>query len=409
MIYNLRQKMIWICCTSVVVVFALIFAAIYAIGTRMLNNNLDMIADRISEGNGVFRPFDQDNPMPPGMDRYPDFFTDETPFSTRFFTVWVTDEGTIVGANLESVSSVIKEDAYAYAERALSREKERGWQENYRYKIFDTAKGAGIVFVDGSVNRATTRALVLTAAAVLIGCLLIIFVVIVVASKRVVRPIARSYEKQRQFVTDANHELKTPLTLILTNVDIVEQELGHNEWLEDIRTEGQRMSGLVGQLTALSRLDEDRVPVQKENFSLSEVCRDAISEFIPLIDSKGLAWTACIPPEIALCGDEGAIHHLITILIDNAVKYCDPAGEICLTLSTRWQNRLVLENSCANVDALELDRLFDRFYRADRARTAGSSFGIGLSIAKSIAENHGGDIKAYKAGPGRIGFRVSLK
>ncbi len=409
MIYNLRRKMIWICCVSIAAVFAMIFVAIYGVGTHLLNTNMDMMADRISDGNGVFRPFDNDNPMPPGMDRFPDFFTEETPFSTRFFTVWIAEDGKIVGSNLESVSSVTEADATRYAEEVLRKGNERGWQENFRYKVFEAPRGSGIVFVDGSMNRATTRSLLITSAAVLIGCLIVIFVVIVLVSKRVVRPIAQSYEKQKQFVTDANHELKTPLTLILTNLDIVEQELGHSEWLDDIRAEGQRMSSLVGQLTALSRLDEDQAPMQKTNFSLSEVCRDTISEFTPLIETKGITLTAYIHPEVTINGDEGAIRRLVTILIDNAVKYCDPTGDIFLSLNTKWQKQLVVENSCASVDALELDKLFDRFYRADKARTASNSFGIGLSLAKSIAEKHGGDIKAYKAGPGRIGFRVTMK
>ncbi len=409
MIDTLRKKMVGICCTAVAVVFALIFFAIYILGTRQLNSNMDMMADRICEGNGVFRPFDQENPMAPGMDRFPDFFTAETPFSTRFFTVWIAEDGKIIGVNLDSVSTVTKEAARSYAQAVLSEGDSRGWQENFRYRIFDTARGRGIVFVDGGSNRAITQTLILTSAAVLLGSMLIIFVLIVVVSKRVVRPIAQSYEKQKQFVTDANHELKTPLTLILTNLEIVESELGHSEWLDDIRTEGQRMSSLVGQLTALSRLDEDSTPLLTTEFSFSDVCRDTVAEFTPLIDSKGLTMTAYIQPDLQLRGEEGAIRRLVTILIDNAVKYCDPAGDIYLSAFAKRQTELRVENPCANIDSLELDRLFDRFYRADKVRTAGSSFGIGLSLAKSIAEKHHGEIKAYKAGPGRIGFRVTLK
>ncbi len=409
MIYNLRKKMIWICCSSVVVVFTLIYAAIYIIGNQQLSQNMDMMTDRISEGNGVFRPFDQNNPKPSGMNRFSDFFTEETPFSTRFFTVWIADDGKIIGANLESVSSVSKEDAFQYAREVMQGDAMRGWHGDFRYKVFSAARGIGIVFVDASMNRAMTRTLMWTAAAVLIGCSLIISVIIIVASKRVVQPIARSYEKQKQFVTDANHELKTPLTLILTNLDIVEQELGHSEWLDDIRMEGKRMSDLVGQLTALSRLDEDVPQIPFTDFSLSDVCSDTISEFAPLIDRRSLQLTAYIQPELRLRGDEGAIRRLVTILMDNAVKYCDPGGEIHFSVSGKRQTELVLENSCAGIDHLALEKLFDRFYREDKARTASSSFGIGLSLAKSIVEKHHGDIKAYKAGPGRIGFRVLIK
>ncbi len=409
MIDKLRKKMIAVCCTAVAVVFAIIFGAIYMISHQQLNGNMDMMTDRISEGNGVFRPFDQDNPKPPAMDRFPDYFTEETPFSTRFFTVWTTEEGKIIGVNLDSVSSITTETAQIYANAVILQGNVRGWQNHFRYKVYDTAHGIGIVFVDGSMNRATTQTLILTAAAVLLGSMLIIFMLIVVISKRVVRPIAQSYEKQKQFITDANHELKTPLTLILTNLEIVEEELGHSEWLDDIRTEGHRMSSLVNQLTALSRMDEASTPLPAVEFSISDVYSDTVSEFAPLIEKKGLSMSADIQPDVKLRGEEGDIRRMVTILMDNAVKYCDPSGEICLSLSAKRHIELRIENSCASVDHMELMRLFDRFYRADKARTAGSSFGIGLSLAKSIVEKHHGEIKAYKAGPGRIGFRATFK
>ncbi len=133
MIDALRKKMILICCSAVLVVFALSFGAISIISHQQLSRNMDMMTDRISEGNGVFRPFDQNNPKPPGMDRYPDFFTEETPFSTRFFTVWLAEDGKIIGANLESVSSVSKEDAYEYAQAVIHDGDTRGWMGRYRY------------------------------------------------------------------------------------------------------------------------------------------------------------------------------------------------------------------------------------------------------------------------------------
>ena len=409
MIYTLRKKMIWICGISVVLVFALIFCVIAGLSYRQLNRNMDMMADRISDGNGVFLPFDKDHPKPPGMERNPGFFTAETPFSTRSFTAWLNRSGDILELNLSSVSSVDAADAARFVQKALAEGDKRGWLGEYRYKVFSAGNRRGIVFVDGSMNRATTRNTLFIAAAVMLGCMAVIVAVIVVVSKRVVRPIAESYEKQKQFVTDAAHELKTPLTLILTNADIVESELGKNEWLEDIRCEGYRMSSLVTQLTALSRLDEENAPMEWENFRFSDVCSDTVSEFLPLAQEKGIALNADIAQGLQTQGDEGAIRRLVTILLDNAVKYCDCPGQICLTAQGKRLIELRIENTYAQVDQTQLDRLFDRFYRADKARTPGNSFGIGLSLAQAIAQKHRGEIKAYRAGENSIGFKVTLQ
>ncbi len=409
MINKLRKRMIWISGTALIVVFLIIFAAIYMIGTRQLNTTMDMLTDRISEGGGVFYPFDKDNPRPPDMERFPGFFTEETPFSTRFFVVRFDADQNIIGVNIKSVSSVTEGMAGEYANEVLKKQATRGWKESYRYKLFDTPQGQSIVFVDGSMNRATTRTMLVTSGSVLLGSVAVILLFIILLSRRAVRPMAESYEKQKRFVTDANHELKTPLTLILTNLDILEAEVGANEWLDDIRTEGQRMNTLVNQLTSLSRLDEDQPNLQYTEFSLSETVSDTAAEFAHLIDSRALTKRYEIQPELHYNGDEGAIRHVIAILLDNAVKYCDPCGSISLTLSAKRHPVITVENSCNGVDNIELKRLFDRFYREDKARTASGSFGIGLSLAQSIICQHGGEISAYKAGEGRIGFKVILK
>ncbi len=409
MIHRLRKRMIWICGTALVAVFLIIFALICLIGTRQLNATMDMLTDRISEGGGVFLPFDKDNPRPPGMDRFPGFFTEETPFSTRFFVVRMDAKGNIVGENVDSMSSVSSGDARAYAQAALAKNRTRGWKDDYRYKISDTPWGKTVVFVDGSMNRATTRTMLLTAGSVLVVSMAVILLLILLLSGRAVQPMAESYEKQKQFVTDANHELKTPLTLILTDLDILEAETGKNEWLDDIRAEGRRMSGLVNQLTALSRLDEDQPHMVKSDFLFSEMVKDTVSEFLPLANSRDLRLSANIQIGLHYVGDEGALRRAVAILLDNAVKYCDPAGAITVSVTAGRRLTLTVENTCQNVDQIQLNRLFDRFYRADRARTAGGSFGIGLSLAQSVVQHHNGEISAYKAGPGVIGFKVILK
>lgn len=409
MIDKLRRKMIWVSGAALVAVFLAIFVVIYIIGTQQLNAAMDMLCDRISEDGGSFQPFDKEHPRPPDMERFPDFFTAETPFSTRFFVVRFDENGNAASANTESVSSVTQEEAFEYAAAVREKGGLRGWRGSYRYKIFDAPGGQSVVFVDGSMNRATTRTLLVTSGCVLTGSMGVILLLIVILSRRALQPAAQSYEKQKQFVTDASHELKTPLTLILTNLDILEGETGKNEWLDDIRCEGQRMSALVEQLTALSRLDEDSPRLQLVSFSLSEMAEDTGSEFIPLARERGLTIKSSIQAGVQYTGDEGALRRVVAILLDNAVKYCDPGGCISLSLSAGRHSVITVENTCAEVDSIELNRLFDRFYRADKARTASGSFGIGLSLAQAIIDRSRGEIGAYKAGEGQIGFKIILK
>lgn len=220
--------------------------------------------------------------------------------------------------------------------------------------------------------------------------------------------MAESYEKQKQFITDANHELKTPLTLILSNLDIVEADVGKNEWLDDIRSESERMGLLINQMVTLCRMDESDTPLALADVDLSGVVDDTVSEFEALAADRKKKLTASVEPGVHYRGDEALLRRLAAILLDNAVKYFDAGGEIRVSLRCRHHPVFTVENTYAEVDRLELDRLFDRFYRADKARTFTGSFGIGLSIAQSIAKKHKGSVIAYKK-EGVIGFRAELK
>jgi len=235
-----------------------------------------------------------------------------------------------------------------------------------------------------------------------------VLTLILLLSKRAVKPIAESYAKQKQFITDANHELKTPLTLILANLDIAESELGKNEWLDDIRSEGHRMTELVNQLVALSRMDEENHTLNLSDVLLGRMVADTVSEFEPLAISRGKTIGTNIDTDIIYHGDEALLRRLVGILMDNAIKYCDHGGDIALTLHRGRRIALTVENTYAAVGELELNRLFDRFYRADKARTFKGGYGVGLSMAKAIVENHKGEITAYKKDNTHIGFKVVL-
>ena len=288
-------------------------------------------------------------------------------------------------------------------------QKDRGWISVYRYKVFADGIGSAVVFVDGTMNRSALIQSLLIAGAVLIAAAVVSLSLIALLSGRVVKPIAESYEKQKQFVTDANHELKTPLTLILTNVDIAEAEVGQNEWLSDIRAEGQRMAELVNQLVSLSRMDEEDSPLQLCLVPLSQLAADTTAEFEVLAADQGKRVVTEIEPDRMVLADETLVRRLMGILMDNAVKYCDAGGRISVTLQKRKHTILTVENTYASVDTVELNRLFDRFYRADKARTYAGGFGVGLSIARSIMEKHRGEITAYNKEDAIIGFKVVFK
>lgn len=412
MINRLRRKFILVCAVSIFAVVILVFCGIAVLNVSSMNKTLDTLTDSLSEGKGRFPdsfgdrfPVHGSRPQKPDMD----FITPETRYATRHFTVWIDENGDATHSNTDFIHSITEEDAQEYAHRAVCAQKNRGWISVYRYKVFADGIGSAVVFVDGTMNRSALMQSLLIAGAVLIAAAVVSLSLIALLSGRVLNPIAESYEKQKQFVTDANHELKTPLTLILTNVDIAEAEVGQNEWLSDIRAEGQRMAELVNQLVSLSRMDEEDSPLQLCLVPLSQLAADTTAEFEVLAADQGKRVVTEIEPDRMVLADETLVRRLMGILMDNAVKYCDAGGRISVTLQKRKHTILTVENTYASVDTVELDRLFDRFYRADKARTYAGGFGVGLSIARSIMEKHRGEITAYKKDNASIGFKVVFR
>ncbi len=411
MIYRLRRKFIRICMLSFSIVFLLLFASIYCLTYCQAIASLDMLADVVSENNGDFPTFERSetetqSPFSAGIEP----ITVESPFTTRFFTVRFDASDNLLSADIRSIASVTEDTAEQYARAAVNKGRERGWIGEFRYKVNTTSEGKTVIFIHGTTARRTNQQLLWAAAAVFLIGSVVVLVLIVLISKRAVKPTVESYEKQKQFITDANHELKTPLTLIQANLDIAESEVGKNEWLEDIREEGEQMTELVNRLVTLARMDEERARLEAAPFVLSDTLADTLAAFSSAAEKRKITLTSDIPPLVQYKGNEAAIRQLVSILMDNAVKYCDLSGTITVTLQEHGGRRAVftIENTYQAVDSIELSRLFDRFYRADKARTYGSGFGIGLSIAKAIVEQHHGEIQAQNTGRKTIRFWVKL-
>ena len=198
-----------------------------------------------------------------------------------------------------------------------------------------------MVCISSAMMLDANRAFLTAACLVFVGGSLAVLLLVVLLSKRAVGPVAESYQRQRQFVTDASHELKTPLTLLQANLDILESEAGENPWLSDMKAEAFTMTQLVRRLVDLARLDEE-APLQSSFFDLAQAVWETAAAFLPAAEQSGKRLTWEGPPSLLWKGDEGALRQLVSILLDNAVKYCDPEGPSRWgsrgngTLSSRW-------------------------------------------------------------------------
>ncbi len=406
MIYRLRKKFIKICILSFVGVLGTVLLGIYIFTTINTNSTLDRHADFIMENDGRFPTFESNRP---GGEKphLPDGFNKESPFTTRYFTVKYYPNDRVF-TDIRAVFGVTSEDAEKLAGDVMESGSLSGWKDGYRYKIYHEDDVTTAIFVNGEIIKSTALSFMMNSLGVFGVCGLIIILLIILISKRAVKPAAQNYEKQKQFITDANHELKTPLTLISANLDILENEYGQNEWLSDIREETSQMARLVNSLVSLARTDEENNRLVKCEFSLSDGVADTVSMFEAPISASGKLLKTQINPNVTYNGNEESIRRLTSVLMDNAVKYCDPNGTVTVTLTGGKHPILSVENSFENIKNVELSKLFDRFYRGDRARTYGNGFGIGLSVAKSIVEKHGGSITAQMGGDSTIIFKVKL-
>lgn len=226
----------------------------------------------------------------------------------------------------------------------------------------------------------------------------VVFVIMVVLSERIVRPISESYKKQKRFITDAGHEIKTPLTIINANLDLLEMEIGENESVEEIKSQTKRLTSLTNDLVYLSKMEESENDLIKVEFPLSDLVFETVSTFKALAQTQNKELIINVQPMISFSGNNKAIEQLISILMNNALRYSGEHGKIAVHLfENNKQIQLNVFNTTKEyVSPESLNYVFDRFYRTDSSRNSEKGgFGIGLSVAKAIVEAHNGKIRAY--------------
>ena len=417
MINALRRKFILITMASVCIVFTLIIGVINIVSFSRVRSDMDNVIDYLAQNNGNFQDNrregpPQQNEMEPNDEFRDDFFRaleefklgKETPYSTRYFTV-IIDSNSEATFYMTNIASVSEDDAIVWVNTVLSSGKSTGYFGDYRYRKVATEDGMMIIFVDASSQLGSARNMLWISIIVGISSLAAIFILIVCISKKVVKPIAQSYEKQKQFITDASHELKTPLTIISANNEISEIEHGESDASKAISKQVNRMTTMVKNLTALARLDE-MSGLDSAELNLTSIAIDAAELFRPALITNDRNFDIEIEKDIKIDGDEKLIKQLLAIVLENASKYAKT--HTSFKLFKQGQKVVILaQNDADGIKDEDMSQCFERFYRSSESRASGiEGSGIGLSIAKEIVLKHKGNITAYGDAQGWFNIKI---
>lgn len=432
MIKNLRKRFIFAAMASTFGVLLVIMSILNVANYYRMVSRADETLTELGDNNGKFDSGDfvkkkpdgttdnglasdiktkDDMTQPPDNPerKYGDRFSPETPFQTRYFSVLI-ENGEITSYNLDNIAAVDEEEANTYASDIMKDGSYSGFTDIYRYKLVVNDDGERIIFVDCRQELESFRNTLIYSVGVSLIGFLVVFMLVLFWSKKIFKPVAESYDKQKRFITDASHEIKTPLTIIDANTEVIEMVSGESEWTRNTRDQVKRLTALTNQMVALSRLDENPEPREKAEFNLSDVAYEVIDHFTSLSEVKGKRINADIQNGIIYTGDENSIRQLISILVDNAMKYAVSSESIDITLKRDGRKvRFTLGNLTEGMEEGDQRMLFERFYRPDSSRnseTGGS--GIGLSLAKSIVESHKGKITAKCDRNGYITFQIIL-
>lgn len=389
MIRQLRRRFIAVSMAAITAVLLILMLGVNLANVLRVNSNADELLTLLSENEGAFPDGNQPHKLLP--------FSAETPFETRYFTVLLGSNGQPLHTNAGHIAAVTADTAVQYAQRAAASGRTEGYMSVYKYRRVEKADGTLYIFLNRERELSTVRSFFASSVYISLAGLAAVFLLLLLFSRRAIRPWAENYARQKQFITDASHELKTPLTIIDANTEVLELESGENEWTASIKNQVARLSSLTDSLTALCRMEEADSGRRAVDFSLSDAVRETLEPFEAPALCAGKVLRVTVENGITLHGDERALRQLVSLLADNAVKYASENGTIHFSLH-RQGKRCVL--TCFNpVDAIEIgnqDRLFERFYRADPSRSSqvGGS-GIGLSIARAIVESMNGHISAH--------------
>lgn len=409
MIKKLQRKFIMITMSSLALVVLILLGSINAVNIYQMNRKVNGAINILSENHGKFPIYKKGKP-PSGERKFGFQMNEETPFETRYFVVKINEDNTIQEIDTAHIAAVSSKDAAEYANKVLNSGKNSGYKDIYKYTIITKPNGYMIVFMDCRSQIQMATLFLLTSCGIAIITLLLMFILVSIFSKKAINPIIESMEKQKRFITDAGHEIKTPLAIISANADVLELTHGKNEWITSTRNQIIRLDKLVKNLLTLSKMDEGNIKLVFTDFDLSDAVFKTTNPFEAIAKTQNKKFLMDIKPGLKLHGDENSINQLISTLVDNAIKYSNDEGTIKISLSAAKKGiKLEVYNTADEIDRENLDKLFDRFYRSDSSRSRETGgYGIGLSIAKSIVQAHHGKISVKSDDGKSICFTIII-
>ena len=389
MIKKLQKKFKIFSMLSIILVTGSIFGIIIIENYTRTNREVDGILNLIAENDGKIPEYK------PRNDELADIITQETQFSTRYFTIKVNNQQEIIETNMKHIASVGQEQAEQILKEVLEKNEETGYYNNYRYKIMSNENGITMIFLDCTIQLNNLKKLISQSIIIITISLIIVFIFVSVLSKKALTPIIENIERQKQFITNAGHELKTPVAVIMANADVMEMTSPENtEWIKSIKKQASRLDVLIKSLLNLANIEENKLKTNYTQFSITELIKEQIEDFKAITKNRTIIYKK--NENIFIYADINRIKELITILLDNALKYTQENGKIEIKVEKQGKNvKIQFANTCENIKNINTKKIFDRFYRVDKSRNKSKEgYGIGLSIAKSIVDSHKGKITA---------------
>ena len=400
---DLRKKFVIAAILSIMIVIISIYGAI-ALNVHYRNTaQLTEIAKIICDNNGKIPDFNPNN-----MNSR--FFNRETQHSTRYFVTFLENSNNIKNIDINHISSINEQDATEMTNKVLSMRSNTGYLNNFRYYI--NQEHSMIVFVDANMQINNLNSFIQESLLIILVGILITFILTSIFSTKALGPLAETYEKQKDFITNAGHDIKTPLAIIRADTEVLEMQLGEdNEWLISIKNQTKRLDTLIKTLLGLARIDKTgKQKLELEEFSINELINEEIND-IKILAKEGCTFNIEEDAQLKIKADKSCIRQVLTILLDNATKYAPENDVINIAIKKQGKlKKIDMSNTYVGDSNVNPNKFFDRFYREDQSRnTKRGGHGIGLSMAKSLIETNKGRIYSTIDSNSKIHFIITFR